>query len=62
MTYVLLGKRVDELREDFVGDDSLSKLVRVVGEAAKSQSGRLLDGRHVIEKQRSQEGHNAYAQ
>ena len=39
VTYVLLGKRVDELREDLVRDDSLGELVRVVGETSKSQSG-----------------------
>ena len=59
MTYVLLRKRVDELREDFVGDDSLSKLVRVVGEATESQSSGLLDGGHIIEEEWSQESHNA---
>lgn len=36
-TYVLLRERVDELRKDLVRDDSLSELIRVVGEAAKSE-------------------------
>ena len=59
MTYVLLGERVDELREDLVGDDGLSKLVGVVGEATESQSSGLLDGGHIIEEEGSQESHNA---
>ena len=38
-TYVLLGERVDELREDLVGDDGLSELIRVVGETAEGEGG-----------------------
>jgi len=40
---VLLGKRVDELGKDLVGDDSFGKLIRVVGETAESKSSGLLD-------------------
>ena len=59
-TYVLLREGVDELGQDLVGDDGLSELIGVVGEAAEGKSGRLLDRWHIIEEQRSQEGHNAY--
>ena len=38
MTYVLFREGVDKLGKDLVGDNSLSELVRVVGETAKSQS------------------------
>ena len=57
-TYVLLGEGVDELWEDLVGHDGLSQLVRVGGESAKSQGGRLLDRGHIVEEKRSQERHN----
>lgn len=59
-TYVLLGKGVDKLGEDLVGDNSLSQLIGVVGETAEGKSSGLLDGGNVIEKKRSQKGHNAY--
>ena len=36
VTYVLLRKRVDELGEDLVGDDSFSELIRVIGKTTKS--------------------------
>ena len=56
-TYVLLRKRVDELRKDLVGDDGFSKFVRVVGKSAEGKSGGLLDGGNVIQKKRSEESH-----
>ena len=59
-TYVLLGERVDKLGKDLVGDNSLSELVRVVGETSEGQSGGLLDGRDVVKEKRSEESHNAY--
>ena len=59
ITYVLLRERVDELGKDLVGDDGLGQFIRVVGEAAKSESGRLLNRWDVIQKQRSQKSHNA---
>jgi hypothetical protein len=34
----LLGKRVNELREDLVRNDGLSKLIRVVGKTAEGKS------------------------
>ena len=37
-TYVLLGERVNKLREDLVRNDGLSKLIRVVSKAAKGKS------------------------
>ena len=39
MTYVLLGEGVDELGQDLVGDNSLSKFIRVVGKTAEGKSG-----------------------
>ena len=60
VTYVLFRKRVDELREDLVGHNSLSQLIRVVGETAESKSSGLLDRGNIIEEKGSQEGHNAY--
>ena len=59
ITYVLLREGVDKLWEDLVGDDSLSKLIRVVSESSKSKGSGLLDGWDVVEKQRSQKSHNA---
>ena len=58
LTYVLLRKRVDELGKNLVGDDSLSELVGVVGETAESQSSRLLDGGHVVQKEGTEQSHN----
>ena len=57
-TYVLLREGVDKLRENLVGDNSFSELVRVVGETAEGESSGLLDGGNIIEKEGSQEGHN----
>ena len=57
-TYVLLRERVNELGKDLVGDNGLSELIRVVGEAAESQSSRLLNGRHVVQKEGAEESHN----
>ena len=59
VTYVLLGERVDKLGKDLVGHNSLSELVRVVGETAKGKSGGLLDGGHVVEKKGTEKSHNA---
>ena len=56
----MLRKRVDELREDLVGHNSLSQLIRVVSETAESKSSGLLDRGNIIEEKGSQEGHNAY--
>ena len=39
MTYVLLREGVDELGKDLVGDNGLSKFVRVVGKTAEGKSG-----------------------
>jgi hypothetical protein len=51
-THVLLAKGVHELREDLVGDDSLSEVVAVVGEAAQCQRRGLLDARHLRPRQK----------
>ena len=58
ITYVLLGKGVNKLWKNLVRHNSLGELVRVVGESSKSKGGRLLDGRDVIEEERSEEGHH----
>ena len=58
VTYVLLGKRVNKLRQDLVGDDGLSELVRVVGETAEGKGSRLLDGRHIVQEEGSQQSHH----
>ena len=60
VTYVLLRKRVNKLWKDFIRDDGLSELIRVVGESSEGQSSRLLDGRNVIKKKWSQQSHDTY--
>jgi hypothetical protein len=60
-TYVLLTQGVDELWQDLVGHDGLSKLIRVVGKSTKGQGSRLLDTWDVIQQEWSQEGHNTCA-
>jgi hypothetical protein len=49
ITYVLLGKRINELRKDFVRNDGLSELIRVVSESTEGKSSRLLNTWDVIE-------------
>ena len=58
-TYVLFRERVDELRQNFIGNNGFSELIRVVSESSKSKGSGLLDGWDVVEKQRSQKSHNA---
>ena len=54
----MLRKRVDELREDLVGYNSLGEFIRVVGKTSKSESSGLLNGWDVIEKEWSEESHH----
>ncbi len=58
ITYVLLRKRINELRKDFVRNDGLSELIRVVCESTKGKSCRLLDAWNVIEEEWSEESHD----
>ena len=37
VAYILFGQGVNKLWEDLVGDDSLSKFIRVVGETTKCE-------------------------
>ena len=48
ITYVLLGKRINELRKDFVGNNGFSELIRVVCKSTEGKSCRLLDTWNVI--------------
>ena len=38
-TYILFGKRVNELRKNLVRDDCLGELIRVVGKTSESEGG-----------------------
>lgn len=57
-TYVLLGEGVDELGQDFVGDNGFSELIGVVGESAEGEGCRLLDAGDVIEEKGAEESHH----
>ena len=50
ITYVLLRKRVNKLWEDLIGDNSLSKLIRIVGQSTEGECGGLLDAWHVVKE------------
>ena len=57
-SYILLCERIYELRQHLVHDDGLGQRLGIVGQPSQCQCSRLLDGRHGVEQQRSQQRHH----